>query len=56
MAVPPREGAGYVTHDGLRPIGVSTVPGATALMRIPSGAYSSAADFVSPSTPHFEAV
>ena len=37
------------------PIGVPIVPGATALMRIPSGAYSSAADFVRPSTPNFEA-
>ena len=27
--VPPREGAGYVTHDGLRPVGVSTVDGYT---------------------------
>jgi len=36
-------------------IGVSIVPGQTALMRTPRGAYSSAALLVSPSTPCFDA-
>jgi hypothetical protein len=36
-------------------IGVSMVPGQTALMRIPRGAYSKAALVVSPITPCLEA-
>jgi hypothetical protein len=37
-------------------IGVSIVPGQTALIRIPRGAYSNAALVVSPITPCFEAL
>jgi hypothetical protein len=51
-----REGIGpALLAEMVPPIGVRIVPGATALMRIPSGAYSSAADLVRPSTPNLEA-